>query len=326
MPNASSNKAVTLSVRVYQRLLAAYPAKYRREYGPWMAQLFRDQCWDAYAADGSVGLIKLWFRTLPDLIRTAIKERRMPAPASARVALIMRKDSMKIPLFTFRSCLVMIAPLLLIVVGSIVYTLNLTPVYRSTARIEVLRATTTQYDPYFLQTQFEIIQSNKVLDQVIRELGLERVWGERFAASANRRLLDARNLLLKSLSIRQIRNSNLLDIRVLDEDSQRAAAIANRIAEVYCRQVSSSGQYARARMLDSAQPGLRSVRPNVPMNVSIGLVLGMMAGALAFIIDRRLRMRSKGDGPSGGIPVLQQVLRCFQWNQNWGSLSLPATK
>ena len=41
------SKAVALSVRLFERFLAAYPREYRREYGPAMAQLFRDQCREA---------------------------------------------------------------------------------------------------------------------------------------------------------------------------------------------------------------------------------------------------------------------------------------
>ncbi len=41
-------RAVTLSARIYQHLPAGYPPRYRREYGPAMAQLFRDQSRDAW--------------------------------------------------------------------------------------------------------------------------------------------------------------------------------------------------------------------------------------------------------------------------------------
>jgi hypothetical protein len=39
-----------------------------------MAQLFRDQCRDAWQAGGNAGLIKLWLRTLPDIFKTSVKE------------------------------------------------------------------------------------------------------------------------------------------------------------------------------------------------------------------------------------------------------------
>jgi hypothetical protein len=48
-------------------LLLLYPPSHRRTYGPLMRQLFRDLCRDASTKNGSLGLARLWIRTLPDL-------------------------------------------------------------------------------------------------------------------------------------------------------------------------------------------------------------------------------------------------------------------
>jgi len=69
------SKAVAFSGRLFQRLLAAYPKEHRREYGPAMAQLFRDQCRDAWRDGRTWGLTVLWLRVLPDLIKTSALER-----------------------------------------------------------------------------------------------------------------------------------------------------------------------------------------------------------------------------------------------------------
>jgi hypothetical protein len=66
--------AVALSVRLFERFLAAYPRKHRREYGPAMAQLFRDQCRDAWCDGRAWGLTRLWLRVLPDLVKTSVLE------------------------------------------------------------------------------------------------------------------------------------------------------------------------------------------------------------------------------------------------------------
>src|SRR6185436_6086626 len=67
-------RAEMLSVQIYQHLLAVYPSEYRREYGPAMAQLFRDQCRDAWRVGRVWGLMGLWLRILPDLIKTSLLE------------------------------------------------------------------------------------------------------------------------------------------------------------------------------------------------------------------------------------------------------------
>src|ERR1051325_5199001 len=36
------------------------------------------------------------------------------------------------------------------------------------------------YDPYFIQTEFEVIQSEVILGRVIKEKNLNEVWGKKF--------------------------------------------------------------------------------------------------------------------------------------------------
>ena len=68
-------RALDISEHVYKALLKAYPKEFRREYGLQMAQAFRDSCGEELGRDGIVGLIKLWVRTLLDLVMTALVER-----------------------------------------------------------------------------------------------------------------------------------------------------------------------------------------------------------------------------------------------------------
>ena len=65
----------SISGRVYEILLLAYPKEFRREYGPQMAQVFRDLCREERRQGGAFGLAGLWVRTLLDLAVTAFVER-----------------------------------------------------------------------------------------------------------------------------------------------------------------------------------------------------------------------------------------------------------
>jgi len=70
---ADENKSMRRATRIYEALLRLYPRNHRREYGPLMAQLFRDQ----YRAAGrGVGGRPLgwWLRILADLFRSAFRE------------------------------------------------------------------------------------------------------------------------------------------------------------------------------------------------------------------------------------------------------------
>jgi hypothetical protein len=63
-----------LSTRLYQALLAVYPAEFRRAYGGPMLQMFRDCSLRALRQGGNNGLLILWIRTLLDTVRTALEE------------------------------------------------------------------------------------------------------------------------------------------------------------------------------------------------------------------------------------------------------------
>jgi len=70
-----NSRALVVSQKIYGWLLRAYPKAHRAEYGPAMAQLFRDQCRDAWDESHAWGVAKLWLRELPDLVKTSIIER-----------------------------------------------------------------------------------------------------------------------------------------------------------------------------------------------------------------------------------------------------------
>lgn len=69
------DRILNLSGQLYELLLMAYPREFRSEYGPQMAQAFRDLCQEELGRSGAVGLVKLWVRTVLDLAVTALAER-----------------------------------------------------------------------------------------------------------------------------------------------------------------------------------------------------------------------------------------------------------
>lgn len=71
---ADSLRSVELSVRVYEALLRAYPAAFRKEYGGEMTHVFRELAADAWQERGAAGLRATWFRVLGDLAWTAPRE------------------------------------------------------------------------------------------------------------------------------------------------------------------------------------------------------------------------------------------------------------
>jgi polysaccharide biosynthesis transport protein len=89
------------------------------------------------------------------------------------------------------------------------------------------------YDPYFLQTQYEIIQSQKTLYPVIERLNLQKRW------SAGEQLSSVEVVFRRlkgELGIRRFRDTSLIEIVVQDQDPVLAAEIANAIADVFERE------------------------------------------------------------------------------------------
>jgi hypothetical protein len=62
---------ITALAQAYRGLLLLYPVAFRREYGPHMAQVFRDLCRDTSDKEGTLGLIGLLERVLIDTARSA---------------------------------------------------------------------------------------------------------------------------------------------------------------------------------------------------------------------------------------------------------------
>ena len=88
---------------------------------------------------------------------------------------------------------VILAVFLLVVLTTTVVTFFINPTYSSTVRIAIEKDTSdiapligfrpaAQYDPYWIQTQFEKIQSRSVLHPVIvdPDLNLQEVWADRY--------------------------------------------------------------------------------------------------------------------------------------------------
>jgi len=91
---------------------------------------------------------------------------------------------------------------------------------------------TPQYDPYFLQTQLEILQGPIVLDRVIEMLNLNSVWGKKYGADTFK-TSETEEFLKHQMSLNPVRNTTLVDITVYSGDKKEAADIANAITKAY---------------------------------------------------------------------------------------------
>jgi hypothetical protein len=89
---------MTRHERLYRRLLSIYPASFRDRYEQEMVTLFTDQLRDARSSGRPMQIVRLWLRSLGDLLSTApgqhmAEEELVPRPLdAAAVALVGDPD------------------------------------------------------------------------------------------------------------------------------------------------------------------------------------------------------------------------------------------
>jgi capsular exopolysaccharide synthesis family protein len=170
---------------------------------------------------------------------------------------------------------VVVAVFLLVVATGVWVSLTLPKAYEGVTVIEVKddtldvqvfapRDAGTRYDPYFLRTQFEIIQSTPIVEETVRKLGLQdrmakepdcqqytpdKVWG-----------MTVR-MLQRGLTVQQFRDTNLIEIRVRlsapkDNAWQIAADASDAIADIY-------RTFSMRRRMETTERGLHALQQSL---------------------------------------------------------------
>lgn len=146
--------------------------------------------------------------------------------------------------------------LALVLVTTLIVTAFLPKWYLATTKIRVEKPesevklfqtqTSNYYDPYFLQDQFRIIQSEKIIYPVIENLQLNTRLAESLGVTgALTNAISFRYLVEKMLRVESPRGSSLIEVSVFAQDPALAALIANEIARVYSEDriaLATSGQ------------------------------------------------------------------------------------
>ncbi|MGA2279898.1 MAG: polysaccharide biosynthesis tyrosine autokinase [Verrucomicrobiota bacterium] len=154
--------------------------------------------------------------------------------------------------------------------------------YASTARIRIEpdiisdirgvggEAPYASYDPYFIQTEFEIIQDRVVLGKVIEALNLNVEWGKKYFGGETLKTPETMEFLKRRMSLMPVRNTKLIGITVYSEDKNDAARLANAIAEAYRnyrldlrRQLTRNGIKVLEDQFQSEAEQIQAVQTNV---------------------------------------------------------------
>jgi succinoglycan biosynthesis transport protein ExoP len=176
---------------------------------------------------------------------------------------------------------VILAVFLLVVITATLVTFILPESYSSTARIKVDRDVPTVsfengrtmnmgIDPYFIQTEFETIQSERVLAKVIQDLNLNEDWGKKYNGGPPLKTAETITLLKGKLDLRPVRNTSYIEIKVFSENRDEAARLANAIAGSYrdyrqehLQSLSKEGIKALEARFEEQQVKVREAQTNV---------------------------------------------------------------
>ncbi len=180
-----------------------------------------------------------------------------------------------------RLSLIAVITLLAVTVSGIISFFFLTPIYQASTQLLVNQSKNDQsmYSVGEVQTNLQlintynvIIKSPAILDLVIDELNLDMTTAQ----------------LNGKITVQSEQNSQVVNIAVQDADANQAADIANKIAEVFTREITNIMKVdnvsilAKAVVVDNQSP----IKPQPLLNVAIAMVVGLMAGVgLAFLLE-----------------------------------------
>lgn len=172
-------------------------------------------------------------------------------------------------------------------ISAIVSFFLITPKYERSTQLLVNRSQVSenfstnevQTNIQLINTYSEIILSPRILDIAAKELeGLIELENGEITAS----------YLKGKITVNNQNNSQVLNISVEDTDPHRAALIANKVAEVFQREIPSIMNVDNVNILSEADvpEDLSPVSPKPLLNIAIAFVVGLMLGVgLAFLIE-----------------------------------------
>ena len=171
-----------------------------------------------------------------------------------------------------------VIPLLAVIISAIVSYVYLAPVYKSSTTMMLWKDYTggevvyqdIQFNRQLVRTYQEIAQSRLVAQETIRRLSMTLTPEQ----------------LSRKIEVSLVRDTEVISISVTDSNPERAAIIANEVADVFQDQVPLMIRMDNIKIIDEAVPNYNPVAPRPKLNMAIAGVLGLMvAVGLAFLLE-----------------------------------------
>lgn len=180
-----------------------------------------------------------------------------------------------------RIALIISITLVAMIVSGVVSYFVLTPEYKSSTQILVnqTKEDDTFYNTGEVQTNIQlistysvIIKSAAILNNVKSDLNLDMS-----VAALNNKI-----------TVESAQNSQIMTVSVVDPDPAVALQIANKVAEVFEKEIKNIMSVDNVTILPLAddQENQSPISPNPPLNIAIAAVVGLMVGVgLAFLLE-----------------------------------------
>ena len=181
-----------------------------------------------------------------------------------------------------RKLLIIIMTVLCTVAGGLYSMFLITPMYQSETTMMVngaknmtdiassLDIGSINLSQKLVVTYGEIVKSRIVLEQTIDSLKLDMTYEQ----------------LLRKTTAQQVGGTEILKIAVQDEDPAQAAVIANKISDVFVKEVMRILKVNNVETIDKAIPIEKPVNVKTALNTAIAMILGLMMGVFtAFVLE-----------------------------------------
>lgn len=207
--------------------------------------------------------------------------------------------------FKSKVSVIILITLIVAIAGCLYALLIQTPMYKSSTTLVLTRVdsnesttTITQNDinlnKNLVSTYREIVKSRRIINQVISNLNLETNY----------------ELLSERISVESVQDTELIKITVNNETPKDAKRIADETASVFSKEIQELYQIKNINVVDEAELTTAPYNINVPKQMIIYLLIGLVLGfGIIFIMyyfDTTLKTVEEVETKIG-LPVLGQI-------------------
>lgn len=180
-----------------------------------------------------------------------------------------------------RIWLIIFLPLIIAVISAYVSFYVMDPVYEANTTLYIINKSngselSIAYNDLLVGQQLvndykEIVKSRKITSKVIEDLNLTD-WSP--------------SMLARKISVSAKNNTRLIELVVSDSNPQLAKDIANKVAEVFQREVVKLMKVENVNIVDTAQLPESPVRPRHMMNIAVSFLIGFLASiGIVFLVE-----------------------------------------